>query len=449
MQLNTSNFGRIVNNANNPLSRIISISIVTLLLAQPVFFFSIHGWTTRIGIGTYLLCLIALIFDRNMHNSQPPSYPKLYWWIIFSLCTFFLATAISQIVNETFTPNRLDSPSRLLFSLLIFYAIYKYKIDFVKILKISIPLSLIFLLLYLEFNYKQIELAKSFWGGRLSLPFIDPILLSAWSTCFGLLSLSFFKSDFQFFTIIKNFIFISSSVIFIYIALTTESRTGWLAIPIVIAILLLRPSNRWIKVFYLIAASAAILYLASTISTTVTRIDQATLEIKNFLNGEFKESSVGIRMDMANLALKALSWKPFFGWSESLFTTPEIKAYLNTHFTPSTLHLGQHTGFHNDLYAAIVRSGSFGIFAYASTFLTPLLLFLYFFIKGNVESKLIASKGLVVIITCIIASMTVEILAYKYSVTIFSYLISGLMAQALWKNQELKSKTPTGSTRSN
>lgn len=445
MQLNKSNFGGIINNANNPLSWLISISIVTLLLAQPIFFFSISGWATRIGIATYLLCLIALIYDRPPPKSETSTYPQLYWWIIFSLSTFFLATAISQVANQTFTPNRLDSPSRLLFSTLIFYAIYKYRIDFVKILKISIPLSLFFLLLYIEFNSKQIELAKSFWGGRLSLPFIDPILLSAWLTCFGLLSLSFFKSDFQFFTILKNVIFIASSVISIYIGLSTQSRTGWLAIPIVITILMFRPSNTWIKVFYLAIASAAIIYFANTISTTGTRIDQAILELKNFLTGDLKESSVGIRLDMGNLALKALSWKPFFGWGESLFTTPEIKVYLSSHFTPSTLHLGQHTGFHNDLYAAIVRSGSLGIFAYASTFLTPLFLFLYLFFKGDFESKLIASKGLAVIITCIISSMTVEILAYKYSVTIFSYLISGLMAQALWINQGRKSKMPTES----
>lgn len=446
MRHNVSNFGESINYLNNPLSRPLRISIVALLLVQPIFFFSIGGWVTRIGIATYVLCLIAFIFDRNDRNNQTSPYPKSYWWVIFSLCTFFLATAISQIANQTFTPNRLDSPSRLLFSTLIFYAIYRYKIDFVKILKISIPLSLIFLLVYMEFNSKQIELAKSFWAGRLSLPFIDPILLSAWLTCFGLLSLSFFKSDFQFFTIIKNIIFISSSVISIYIALATESRTGWLAIPIVITILILKPSNTWIKIFYLMIASITIFYLASSNNATVTRIDQAILEIKNFLHGDIKESSVGIRMDMGNLALKALSWKPFFGWSESLFAAPEIKAYLNSHFTPSTLYLSQHAGFHNDLYAATVRSGFFGIFAYASTFFTPLFLFLYLFIKGDFESRLIASNGLAVAITCIIASMTVEILAYKYSVTIFSYLISGLMAQALWKNQAWKSKTPTATS---
>ncbi len=443
MQLNKSNFGGIINNANNPLSWLISISIVTLLLAQPIFFFSISGWATRIGIATYLLCLIALIYDRPPPKSETSTYPQLYWWIIFSLSTFFLATAISQVANQTFTPNRLDSPSRLLFSTLIFYAIYKYKIDFVKILKISIPLSLFFLLLYIEFNSKQIELAKSFWGGRLSLPFIDPILLSAWLMCFGLLSLSFFKSDFQFFTIIKNFIFISCSVICIYIGFTTESRTGWLAIPIVIVILVFRPSNIWVKVFYLAIASVAIIYLANTISTTGARIDQAIIQIKNFINLDLKESSVGIRMDMANLAFKALSWKPFFGWGESLLTTPEVEAYLKTHFTPSTLYLAQHTGLHNDLYAAMVRSGFFGIFAYLSTFLTPLFLFLYLYFKGNFELRLIASKGLAVIISCIIASMTVEILAYKYSVTIFSYLISGLMAQVLWNNQAWKYKMST------
>jgi hypothetical protein len=61
-------------------------------------------------------------------------------------------------------------------------------------------------------------------------------------------------------------------------------------------------------------------------------------------------------------------------------------------------------------------------------------------VKGSREVKNIALAGLATVVTCMIASTTVEILAYKYSVTIFSYLIAGLMAHALWKHQESKIK---------
>jgi len=83
----------------------------------------------------------------------------------------------------------------------------------------------------------------------------------------------------------------------------------------------------------------------------------------------------------------------------------------------------------------MVRLGALGIFAYLATFLTPLLLFIFLLIKGSIEVKNTAMIGLATIITCMIASFTVEILPYKFSITIFSYLISGLMAQAIWENQ--------------
>jgi hypothetical protein len=141
---------------------------------------------------------------------------------------------------------------------------------------------------------------------------------------------------------------------------------------------------------------------------------------------------------MSDLAIKALSLRPYFGWGETLFTNPEIASYLTKTYAELTLFLAKNAGLHSDIYAAMVRSGGLGIFAYLATFLTPLLLFFYLLFKGAKEVKNIAVVGLSTIVTCIIASTTVEILAYKYSVTIFSYLIAGLMAQILWRHQVSK-----------
>jgi O-antigen ligase len=179
--------------------------------------------------------------------------------------------------------------------------------------------------------------------------------------------------------------------------------------------------------------------MVKILPATFARIDVALLELKTYFTTGFQITSVGIRLEMGALAIKALSLRPYFGWSETLFTNPEIASYLTKTYAESTLFLAKNTGFHSDIYAAMVRSGGLGIFAYLATFLTPILLFFYFLIKGTREVKNIALAGLATMVTCMSASATVEILAYKYSVTIFSYLIAGLMAQALWKHQVLKS----------
>lgn len=333
-------------------------------------------------------------------------------------------------------PNRLDAPSRLVFSGLIFYAVYHYRINFIKILKVAIPISIILFLLFLTFKNDQVVFAKNMWGGRLSLPFIDPILLSAWLTSFGLPCLSFINIQFKTSSIFKNTFFIATFITTIYIALLTESRTSWLAIPLLAFILIFKQPNKWLKIGFILFTTICIFYLINHVSSSLTRIDQAVLEIKNYFNGTAKETSVGVRIDMGMLAFKALSLKPIFGWSENLFATPAIANYLTTHYTPSTLFLAKHTGFHNDFYAAIVRSGSLGALAYAITFITPLLLFLYYLFKGNTYSRPGCFSGLAVIITCMVTSTTVEILVYKYSVSLFGYLIAGIMAQVLWQNQD-------------
>jgi hypothetical protein len=439
MQNNMSNFWGIINTQGNRLSQFISFSIVALLIAQPIFLFSIGGWVTRVGIAIYVACLISLLFDRLAPQQENIKHTKLYWWIIFSLGTYFLATGLSQIVNGTFVPNRLDAPSRLLFSILIFYAVFKYRIDFSKILQISIPLSIAFFFLFIELKPDQITLAKSFWGGRYSLPFIDPILLSAWLTCFGLICLTFTNDEVKFLSIVKNIIFILCLGLTIFMAFTTESRTGWLAIPITLIIFLFKPFKLWAKLLITLIALAGVIYMITTLPATFSRIDVALLELKTYFTTGFQVTSVGARMEMGALAIKALSLKPYFGWSETLFINPEIASYLTKTYAESTLFLAKNTGFHSDVYAAMVRSGALGIFAYLATFLTPLLLFCYLLIKGVKAVKNIALAGLATIVTCMIASTTAEILAYKYSVTIFSYLIAGLMAQALWKHQVLKS----------
>jgi hypothetical protein len=435
MQNNISNFWGIINTQGNQLSKVISFSIVTLLLAQPIFLFSIGGWVTRVGIAIYIACLISLLFDKSTPQQTHVKPTKLYWWIIFTLGTYFLATGLSQIVNGTFVPNRLDSPSRLLFSSLIFYAVFKYRIDFSKILKISIPLSIAFFFIFIELKPDQITLAKSLWGGRYALPFIDPILLSAWLTCFGLICLTFTNDEFKFLSIVKNLILILCFGSTVFMALTTESRTGWLAIPITIIIFLFKPLKLWAKILITIAALAGLIYFAIILPATFARINLALLEIKTYLTTGFQLTSVGARMEMGALAFKALSLRPYFGWSETLFTNPEMASHLTKTYAEYILFLGKNSGFHSDIYAAMVRSGGFGIFAYLTTFLTPLFLFFYFLVKGFKEVKNVALAGLATIITCMIASTTAEILAYKYSVTIFSYLIAGLMAQALWKHQ--------------
>jgi O-antigen ligase len=278
--------------------------------------------------------------------------------------------------------------------------------------------------------------AKSMWNGRLSLPFIDPILLSAWLTCFGLLCLSFINIQLKASSVFKNIFFVATFITAIYIALLTESRTAWLAIPLLASILIFNQKNKWLKIGFILFTTLCIFYLINHVTRSLLRINLAALEIKNYFNGSAKETSVGIRIDMGILALKALSLKPLFGWSENLFITPEIANHLVAHYTPSTIFLAKHSGFHNDFYAAIVRSGSLGALAYAITFTTPLLLFLYYLVKGNTYSRSGCFSGLAVVITCIIASMTVEILAYKYSISLFGYLIAGIMAQVLWQNQK-------------
>jgi O-antigen ligase len=191
-----------------------------------------------------------------------------------------------------------------------------------------------------------------------------------------------------------------------------------------------------IKIGFFLVTTLLMLYFINHLSSSIARIDQAVMEIRNYFNGTSKETSVGVRIDMGMLAFKALFLKPLFGWGENLFTTPDIANHLATHYTPSTIFLAKNTGFHNDLYSAIVRSGSLGAFAYLTTLITPLMLFAYFIVKGNPHSKPVCFSGLAVIISCIIASMTVEILAYKYSVSLFGYLIAGIMGQVLWQNQK-------------
>jgi hypothetical protein len=439
MKNNTTNFWGIINAHGNQFSNFISFVIVALLLAQPIFLFSIGGWVTRVGIAIYLACLFSLLFDKLAPQKVKTKTTKLYWWIVFTLGTYFLATGLSQLVNWTFVPNRLDAPSRLLFSTLIFYAVFRYRIDFSKILKISIPLSIAFFFIFIEFNPDQL-LSKSSWEGRYSLPFIDPILLSVWLTCFGLICLMFTNDEVNFLSFTKNLIYMLCFGLTIFMAFSTETRSGLIAIPVILIIFFFKPFKLWAKLLIILIALACIMYFAMSLPAFFARINSAFLELKTYFTTGFHVTSVGIRMEMGALAFEALSLRPYFGWSETLFTNPEIAIYLTKTYAEFTLFIAKNSGFHSDIYAAMVRSGALGIFAYFSTFLTPLLLFFYLFFKGVKEVKNISLMGLTTIITCMIASATVEILAYKYSVTIFSYLIAGLMGEALWKNQASKNE---------
>lgn len=423
----------IINTQTNGLGTTVSGAIVFLITLPPTLFFCINGSTTRIAITTYFVCLIALIFDRQT-SANAPKKPLVYWWILFSLSSYLLATGISQIANDSFTPNRLDAPLRLALSGLIFYVVFRYKINFIKLLKFSVPLGIALLFIQFAFKSDQIRLGTEMWGGRLALPFIDPILLSSWLTCFAMLCMSFIKIQLNAVNLFKNIIFTVTLICAIYIALITQSRTSWLAIPIFGIVSILSQPSKYLKIGFFLAFTFLLLYLINH-TNSLWKIEQAIYEVKNYFLENSKETSVGIRIDMGMIALKALSLKPLFGWGENLFTTPDMVAFLTANYSPISIFLAKNSGFHNDFYAAIVRSGFLGAFAYGCTLLTPFLLFLSLLKRGNSYSRSVCFSGLAIIITCIIASMTVEVLAYKYSVSFFGYLIAGVMAQALWENE--------------
>lgn len=402
----------------------------------PIFLLTYSSWSSIVLIFGCIFCIAYFIFCKNFLNIKYISSDNRRFLLACLIVLFapIFAVFASSYLRSDFHDYEFDSPSRfLLASLFLIFAI-KTRADIAKYLQYTIPIALITTFLHQLF-FQQPKL----WGvDRMSTYFADPLVFGYISLTFGLMSLAsinLISKDSPPLILTK----ISSFGIGIYLSIMSGSRTGWLAIPIVIGILWLdkiKTSNHKINIRYtFILTSIATVFLISAFtlsSTSKERLNLAFQELSEYSwKGIAPDTSVGQRITFIRIAADLFVKYPTSGVGDTARKSFEMPEIIETYASPASIHMALHAGFHNQIVTNSIRYGIFGGVAAIMLFLVPLLIFIHQYKKGTNINRYNSLVGIVFITCFFVSSLSTEVFDLKYMASFYAVMISLLCASAI------------------
>ena len=403
------------------------LAIVCICLL-PIFHLTFNHWTGYLMVWASLFSLISLIQSKGVTKEifQDPRSK----WIILGLIAYTLSIFLSQLGRFSFNHKSYLDTSPFLYFVPIFIFVVWQRIDMGKWLQITLPI--IILGAYWSTFYNHRELARADWivAHRLAPYFSDPLAFGQIILSLGLMSLS---------TIDLNKINTKSIIISLWsllgfcvgVSLSVESgsRTGWLAIPGVLFLILITKLNLNIwksSLISLLLSVASCIFLYNISPMIQERMILAANEILTYpwQGGIAPDTSVGLRITFQRLGWFYFSQSPIYGWGTNGFNlikdAPEVIKF-STQFARDFVNSAL---FHNELMTNMVRHGIFGIAAYVFAVLIPLFLALKNTMSDNAIVKRASLLCACFLICQIVAGFSDEFLNLKGMVAFYAYLIS-------------------------
>ena len=277
------------------------------------------------------------------------------------------------------------------------------------------------------------------WGidgldsGRVGTYFVDPLTLGYLSLTLGMLSffsINMYSKDRWFVIILK----IVGTIVGFYISLKTQSRTGWLAIPLVLFLLLwlYGPKNKILSTFIALIISVVLtigIYQASP--TVENRVHDALVDLQDYkLDQVNSESSIGERISFARMGFHYFKLSPIYGWGLRGYMVhandPELVVFASESTRASP---GRGSLFHSEFTTNAVAYGLLGIIYTLLIFFAPLTLCIRQWARG-VNPRLCAF-GIVYLLCEIVSGLSTEIFGLKFAASFHAVFLACLCAELL------------------
>ena len=334
---------------------------------------------------------------------------------IFAVTTFYFLVSLFFIFFHGEKINLIDNPLRafLFLSVIIFIVYSSAKFD---ILLYSIPLGSFISGVVALYQYYILNLESAFYN-QMKIQSGDMAMsLGLFSFVIALHLLDANKSKLAMLVIV-------SGIFGILASLLSFSRGGWVGVPILLLILIFLYRHLLSK--KLLLGGITFLCIISVVLTTnnklVNRLSEAQYELKLYLSGDDKVSSIGERLDMWKIGSKAFLEHPISGWG-----LKELDYYkkdlsdknIVTKASISFSHL------HNQFIDELVKKGIVGGVAILGIFFLPLYVF-YTKQKNkqnNKRIKFITTLGIVHILSTMSYCLTQAFISHN-SGNIFYFFV--------------------------
>lgn len=407
------------------------------------FFFPIFFMSVRHGVHIFLFLLLLIVFYQiyKVNLTFLDLQARENKIIMAAFAAPLFAVFISQIFREALYLPAFDGPVRIFIAGIIYLYLRKLEIPYLKILGVSIPLSLI--ATYISFRTYP-EASAMLWGGRYATYFVDPNTLGSQSLILSILALLLIQRssiESPYLLILK----LAGCIIGLYLTIGSGSRGGWIVAPFAFLLFILiriNDINRealssrvkmwsqtvWIF-FAVVLCIVALFYFSERLSL---RVASAYFEIRNWLTGENLDSSAGTRLSMWIFAIKFSSESLLFGYGEEKNMLQQLgNSPLNIPANELAINTMALTGPHSDILSKLLSSGLIGLLAYFCLLFVPFYFYYAHRNSLNTDSKRAARIGMFYVTGVFIAGLSNEQLSLKYLCTFYGLMTAILLAQVL------------------
>ena len=407
-------------------------SLLCLLSILPLGLFTVKGWASGLSFACAALAIL-IITSRSLN---PKVNEQDAFWIQLLLLMFTLplfSVMLSSALRGEWIWANFDSASRFFIAAPIFYVVFRNKIRPTHQWQYLIPIGLILTLISTAFLPGYYGVINLFDDSRLAIYFVDPLTLGYLSLTLGMLSffsINMYSKDRWFVIILK----IIGAAVGFYISLKTQSRTGWLAIPLALFLLLWLhgPKNKILSTFIALIISVVLTISIYQASPTVqNRVHDALVDLKNYkLYQVNSESSIGERISFVRMGFHYYKLSPLYGWGLQGYMVhandPELVVFASESTRASP---GRGSLFHSEFTTNAVAYGLLGIIYTLLIFFAPLTLCIYQWARG-VNPRLCAF-GIVYLLCEIVSSLSTEIFGLKFAASFHAVFLACLCAELL------------------
>lgn len=398
----------------------------------PLLLVTVRSWANVVLILGAIFSLFFLIkFWVNTSNHETP-HGSLVRLMLIVLMAPICSVAIGSMLRGKTVASDYDSASRFFIASAIFLFALRKHYNFANFLQYTAPASLI-----LTFLHQILFSQPHLWGvDRMATYFADPLVFGYTSLTLGLISLTsihLLKIDTRLVVAFK----LLGAMIGLYLSIMSGSRTGWLAFPVIVALLLYLKIKSNGKNIRLVLVSITIptiivtgLFLTS--KTISDRIHIAAQEISSYSwIGMAPETSVGMRITFLRMATDLLVAHPLMGYGDIKLSGAILPAHIYTYASPPSVAMALNSGFHNEMVTNAIRNGVVALLAAFMLFAVPFYIFLKKYSSHCPIQRGNASLGLVFTLCIFISSLSTEVFDLKYTASFYALMISLLVASTL------------------
>jgi O-antigen ligase len=393
----------------------------------PIFALTIGRWVNVAVFTAAITALLLLFLTRKARVAQ--AQDKWVTILVTLLAAPAAAVFLGQLFRQQFSWPDYDSPLRFLLAIPILLVLLRTRLHTARALHLSIPLSVYATWAFIFYAPTPI------WGEvRLGTDFADPLNFGRITLSLGLLSLASINWTGIDTWAIKLFK-ITAFVVACYLSIRSGSRTGWLALPVVLMLLVVTKGPKYKPSLFLFAAAAATLaslIIYNYVDAVHDRVALAIQEIADYRWNEVNpDTSVGLRISFARMGYHLFLMNPLGGWGDKGYfeaiNSPELAAFTSQFGRWGAVM----SGFHNEITTNMVRSGIWGLSASAALFLVPAWLFCSRLRADSKQTRNTAVIGLSYVIIEFISAQTTEVFELKYTAALYALMLVSLSAPVI------------------